>query len=394
MNSGIDEGMVADQATWARWVEVDLDALAHNVEQVKSLLGPGVLLLAVVKGNGYGHGLVHSGRSALARGADMLGVTHPADGVSLREAGITAPVMVFRPLLPGEEEIVVRYGLTSSLSDLPQAQRLDAAARAAGQTVPVHLKIETGMGRTGFTPASLYDAADQLFTCTGLRWEGIYTHFAAAGNVSYTRRQYQIFCNVVEKLAGRGITFLIRHVCNSAATILYPEMHLDMVRTGTLLYGQLPSGVKSTSLNLKDTWSFWTKVSYMQKVRRGTTVGYGRTYRARQDTVLAVLPVGYSDGFGLDVTPRPADWWDVIKLLLKTTGTFLGFPWGTVSACINGAPVPVVGRIGMELSCVDVGKLSGVEIGTPVQLKTRRTVLQGAIPRVYKEERAKARTAD
>ncbi len=384
--------MERDRTNLARWLEVDLEAIAHNTAQVKQLLSPGVQLMAVVKGDGYGHGLIPAACAALARGADMLGVTHPEEGVALREAGITAPVLIFRPLLPGEEEIAVAFRLTPSLSDLEQAEHLAAAARRAGEQISVHVKIETGMGRTGFTPASFRDEAGRLLSLSELKWEGIYTHFAAAaGDPSFTRHQYRVFLELLDALAARGIRIPVRHVCNSAALLLYPEMHLDLVRAGTLLYGQLPAGIKSAPLVLRETWSFWARVIHLQRVPRSATVGYGRTFRACRDTVLAVLPVGYSDGFGLDVMPRPAGLWDLIKILAKLTGAFFGIPWGASYVQVNGRPAPVVGRLGMELSCIDVGKIPEVGIGTPVLLPARRTALSAAIPRLYLESHTQAR---
>jgi alanine racemase len=379
---------VEQAAGLASWVEIDLDAIAGNVAAVKGLLEPGVRLLAVVKADGYGHGLVPAARVAVARGAEMLGVTHPGDGVALRQAGITTPVLVFRPLLPGEEEAAVQCGLTLSVGSLPLAQHLSAAAGRSGRQAVVHLKIETGMGRTGFTPEALRGALDRLLTLPGLQLEGIYTHFAAAsGDPNYTRRQYRIFNSVVEELREWGVHIPLRHVCNSAATLLYPDLHLEMVRVGNLLYGQLPADVKEHALpdglRLKDPWSFWTRVAHLQPVRRGDTVGYGRTHRITRDTVLAVLPVGYNDGFGLDVTPRPAGVVDLLKVLAKTAGPFFGLPLGIHHVSINGRTAPVLGRVGMELTCVDVGKLPAVGVGTPVRLPGRRTAIKASVPRVY-----------
>ncbi len=368
----------------ARWVEIDLAAIAQNVAQVRRLLGPEVRLMAVVKADAYGHGLVQVSRVALSQGAAMLGVTHPEEGITLREAGIAAPILVFRPLLPSEEEAAIAFGLTPSISETEQARRLAAVCRRAGRALPVHLKVETGMSRTGFLPEVLRKEADGLFSLRELEWEGIYTHFAAAaGDPDFTRRQFRLFSGVVRDLAERGIYFPLRHACNSAAALLYPEMRLDMVRIGTLLYGQLPAGVASDPVGLKDAWSFWTRVIHMQRVRRGATVGYGRTYRVRRDTTLAVLPVGYSDGFGVDVTPRPSGLLDLAKVLVKTAGAYFGIPWGMQYVNINGRPAPVVGRVGMELSCVDVGKLPDIEIGAPVRLQARRTVLKASVPRLF-----------
>lgn len=373
----------------ARWLEIDLDAVAHNISLVKRILGDDVCLMAVVKSDAYGHGLVPVAQVALECGAAMLGVTHPEEGMVLREAGITAPVLIFRPLFPGEEDDVVSFGLTPSVSTLEQAERLAAAGRRAGKIVKAHLKVETGMGRTGFLPDTLLSVAGELFALPELEWEGIYTHFAsAAGDPSFTRHQFSVFQGVVSELAAAGISFPLRHTCNSAAALLYPEMRLEMVRAGTLLYGQLPAAIKDNSLELKDTWSFWTRVLHLHRVRRGESVGYGRTYRVRRDTVLAVVPVGYSDGFGIDVRPRPDGLLDLAKVLGKIVLSYLGLPIGTNYVSINGVLAPVVGRIGMELSCIDVGKIPDVAIGTPVLLKARRTVIRASIPRVYRQERS------
>lgn len=368
------------------WVEIKLNAVGHNTAQVKELIGSEVKLMAVVKSNAYGHGLIPVAQTVLGQGADALGVTHLEEGIALREAGIDVPVLVFRPLLPGEQDAVLRFGLTTSVSSLAQAELLSEAALRIGVNASVHLKIETGMGRTGFVPESLMEVAELLFSLPGLEWEGIYTHFAsAAGDPSFTRQQFQIFQSVVQDLAGRGIHFSLRHVCNSTAALLYPEMRLDMVRVGTLLYGQFPAGVRNPGLDLQETWSFWTRILHLQQVRRGMTVGYGRTYRVKRDTVLAVLPVGYRDGFGLDVQPRPAGLWDLTKVVGKLILSYLGFPVGSHYVYINNIPAPVVGRIGMELSCIDVGKITDIGIGIPVRIEARRTVVRASIPRLYQE---------
>ncbi|MDD4359083.1 MAG: alanine racemase [Syntrophaceticus sp.] len=367
------------------WVDVNLDAVGNNTAEVKKCLENDVRLMAVVKSDAYGHGMLSAARTVLARGADTLGVTHPDEGVALREGGIDVPILIFRPLLPGEEDDMVRYGLTSSISSLDQAERLSAAAQRYEQKAVAHIKVETGMGRTGFISETLMDVADSLFSLPGLEWEGIYTHFAsAASDPSFTRHQFHIFNDVVQGLAEVGVEFPLRHVCNSAAALLYPEMHLEMVRVGTLLYGQFPAGVRDERFDLQDTWSFWTRIIHLQEVRQGKTIGYGRTQRLRRDTVVAVLPVGYSDGFGVDVQPRPSGLLDLGKVIVKTILGYLGYPVGWFYVTVNGTSVPVIGRVGMELTCIDVGKIPDIKVGDPVLLNARRTVLRESIPYAYK----------
>ena len=261
------------------WIEVNLDAVGRNTSRVKKLMGDGVRLLAVVKGDAYGLGMVPVAHTVISHGADLLGVTHPDEGVILRNEGIDAPIFIFRPLLPGEEEVVINYQLISSISSLQQAERLSDRARICGVKVPVHLKVETGLGRTGFLPVTIQEHADRLFSLPGLEWEGIYTHFAsAAGDPQFTRQQFRIFQDVVDNLNKRGIQLPLCHVCNSAAALLYPEMRLDLVRIGTLLYGENPPGVKD-DLGLEESWSFWSRVIHLQKLKKGMRVGYGRTCR-------------------------------------------------------------------------------------------------------------------
>lgn len=366
------------------WIEVELDAVARNISRVKGLIGDSVRLLAVVKADAYGHGMVPVAHTALKQGAEMLGVTHPAEGVVLRNEGIDAPIFIFRPLLPGEEEDVVNYHLTSSVSSVQQAEFLSAAARRHGVKLPVHMKVETGMGRTGFLPDAISEHADSIFSLPGLEWEGIYTHFAsAAGDPQFTRHQFQVFQSVVDDLRKKGIQIPLQHVCNSAASLLYPEMRLlDMVRIGTLLYGEYPPGVKD-NLGLEDTWSLWSRVIHLQKVKKGLRVGYGRAHKVKSDTTIAIIPVGYRDGFGVDVTPRPSGFIDLSKLIVKMIMSYLGFPVGRFFVNINGSKVPVIGKVGMELTCIDVGKIPGIEVGTPVSLMARRTVIRESIPREY-----------
>jgi len=365
------------------WIEIDLDAVARNTRRVKQLMGDGVKLLAVVKGNAYGLGMVPVAQTVINHGADLLGVTHPEEGVILRNEGIDAPIFIFRPILPGEEELVINYQLISSVSSLEQAERLSSKARIYGVRVPVHLKVETGLGRIGFLPDTIKKHADKLFSLPGLEWEGIYTHFAsAAGDPGFTRHQFRIFEGVVGELKKRGIQFSLCHACNSAAALLYPEMRLDLVRIGTLLYGENPPGVKD-DLCLETTWYFWSRVIHLQKLEKGMRVGYGRTHRVSKDTTMAVIPVGYRDGFGVDVTPRPAGLIDLTKVITKIILDYLGFPVGKLYVEVNGTPAPVLGRVGMELTCIDVGKIPGIEVGTPVRLMARRTVVRESIPKRY-----------
>lgn len=373
-----------DQAP-ARWVEVDLDAIVANLKQIRSLLAPGVELMAVVKADAYGHGAVEVARTVLANGADRLAVTTLDEAVELRESGITAPILVFSPLLLPENSRAVDYDLAVSVSSVDGVEDLAEAARRSGKTAAVHLKVETGMGRTGAFPLAAVELGRGISATPGLILEGVYTHFAVAGlaDKTYTEEQFRKLMQVINDLEREGIKVPLRHACNSAATLDLPHMHLDLVRVGTLLYGQFPSLQVQHKISLQDPWRLKARIVSVKEVPAGTSVGYGRTYSTNRAARVAVLPIGYVDGYTLDPILRPESLWDLLKFLVKDVLYYFGMANRNLSAVVRGRRVPVVGKVAMQLCMLEFGLNDDVKVGDVVELAARRTTISPRLPKLY-----------
>lgn len=371
------------------WVEVDLGALQHNYRVIREKIGPQVKLLGVVKADAYGLGAVEVSKVLEAQGIDMLAVTSAAEGQQLREAGIKTPILVFRPFLPEEISVMARWNLTATVASREAILSLKEWLEEHGGTINLHLKVETGMGRYGFWPEEAVVAAQEIMSIPGLFLEGVYSHLATAmwKNKAYCRKQFQIFQETCANLEKAGIKGLIKHIANSAAIIELPEMHLDMVRAGTLLYGQYPNAPvkKGINFNLKDTWSFKAKVVYIRELPQGHSVGYGRTFRARRSLPVAVLPVGYVDGVQLEPLFKPATFLDFLKGAAKLLLTYVGWEKFRAPVQFPGGKGRIIGKVGMQLTMVDVSEVKDLTVGTIASVPVHRTAINSAIPKVYKE---------
>jgi len=316
------------------WAEIDLDAVAHNARELKRQAGERAELIAVVKANAYGHGAVAVARAALEAAASRLAVVRTLEGVQLRRAGIEAPILLMGYTLPAEAETIVRWRLTPTVNTWEQAQALSAAAMARGLRLPVHIKADTGMGRFGLLPEEVVDFAQALVQLPGLQLEGFYTHFSVAdvADKSYTRRQFSIYRQLLARLEEASISIPLRHVCNSAATLDLPEMTLDGVRCGIALYGLRPSEEVEPAIPLRPVMSLKSRVARVRTLPAGSSISYGRTYTTTRPTRVALVPVGYGDGY---------------HRLLSNRGAVL----------IRGQRVPIVGRVCMDQFVVDVSKV-------------------------------------
>lgn len=370
-----------------RWIEIEATALAHNLRAVKGLLLPTTRLMAVVKADAYGAGAVEAARIFINAGADYLGVTTLAEGVELRRAGITAPVLVMSPLLPEELPGALKADLTVTIASRSGAEALAAAVATSGCRARVHLKIETGLHRTGLQPEEAGVLAEIMRDWTGMEIEGIYSHLAEASRPEASRRQFELFEKAIDTLAARGIHPPLKHICNSTGILQHPEMHLDMVRAGTLLYGQFPYRATRRNLDLREPWRFKARILFVHEVAAGTPVGYGGDYVTKKATRLAVIPVGYADGFALTPVGRPKNVSDLVRYLAKTILAYLGRGGREGTAVIvAGREAPVVGRVGMQLSVIDVGHLNEVKVGDEVEAVLRRPTTSARLPRVYCRE--------
>ncbi|HIC95808.1 TPA: alanine racemase, partial [Candidatus Bipolaricaulota bacterium] len=306
--------------------------------QLKRLVGEKTELMAVVKANAYGHGAVPVARTVLRSGASRLAVNRVIEGVQLRQAGIAAPILVLGYACPGEAEAIVQHDLTPTVNTQELALALSKASVARGKETPVHVKVDTGLGRFGLLPEEVVAFVKGLLRLAALRLEGIWTHFATADEADkgYTHRQFETYRQVVERLEGEGIHFPLHHVANSAATLDLPETHLDMVRCGITLYGLYPSTEVSRPIALRPAMSLKSRVARIRTLPAGSSISYGRTYTTRRPTPIALIPLGYGDGF---------------HRLLSNRGAVL----------IGGKRASIVGRVCMDQFMVDVSGIEGVQ---------------------------------
>lgn len=282
------------------WAEIDLDAAAYNMRQIRAITK--AKILAVVKADGYGHGCVNMAKTALENGAEYLGVACMDEARQLRHHGITAPILILGYTEPGDFAEVVRHDVTAAIYSYDNALALSRAALEQGKTAKIHLKIDTGMHRIGLMAeraSSVVDAV-KIANLPGLETEGIFSHFSCSdepGN-PYTEEQFKRFTAFCDELAVCGIRPKLRHICNSAATVLHPEMHLDMVRPGIVLYGAYPSDeVRREDFSLRPVMQVKARVTRVETVPQGSLVSYGGTYCAPEEVKLATVPIGYADGY-------------------------------------------------------------------------------------------------
>ena len=332
------------------WAEIDLDALAHNYRQARARTGPAVRYLGVVKADAYGHGAVQVSRKLEALGADYLAVSSLDEARELRHAGIQAPILVLGHTPPEMTAELIRHRITQTVSAQAKAEAYSAAAASCGGRLRVHIKVDTGMSRLGFLVrgehfAGGVEAIAASCALPHLEAEGIFTHFAAAdedddGSAAYTHEQFALLTRVLDALAERGRTFAIRHCANSGALARYPEMYLDMVRPGIALYG---AGADRERLGLRPVMTLKSSVSTIKIFDPDTDISYGRTFRTTGKTRVGVLPIGYADGLFRGLSNR-------------------------MSVVTDQGPAPILGRICMDMTMVDLTGLPEVHVGDAVEL--------------------------
>ena len=319
------------------WTEIDLSNLEHNYRALRAMLPQGCRFLGVVKADAYGHGAVQVARRLETLGAEYLAVACLDEALELRQAGITTPILILGYTPTERAEALLDNGITQTVYDVEMARALSNAAAAAGKTLKIHVKADTGMSRLGWlcggeNLSAAVETMAQVCALPGLEAEGIYTHFANAdGDEDYTMLQFARFLDLLEALKERGITFAIRHCAASAAALKFPCTHLDMVRPGIALYGHYPdpSCEGLDGPGLRPVMTLKTRVASVKAVPAGTPVSYGCTHVLDRETKLAALTIGYADGL-----PRLCS--DRLEVLVK------------------GSRAPIVGRICMDMCMADV----------------------------------------
>ncbi|MDR1611266.1 MAG: alanine racemase [Planctomycetota bacterium] len=325
------------------WLEIDLSAVTRNIRAFRKLVGPDRLLLACLKADAYGHGAEMAAPAAIAGGADRIGVATCLEGQMLREAGVGVPIQVLGASFPEEVRVAVKYNLTLSLHDLDIARLVAIEAARGGRTIPVHFKIDTGMGRLGILPEDAAAAAVAVADMPGLRFEGVFMHFADAEDAEYSRLQLERFRAACGALEAAGIGGFIRHAASSTAAVLFPESHFDMVRIGAGAYGYLSPGRLRRDFPLQPAMAWRSAVIQVKDYPPGSNLGYNRTFTTRRPTRVAVLPVGYADGYRRECSNR-------------------------AEVLVRGRRAPVVGMISMDYTMVDITGIENVEVGCEATL--------------------------
>jgi len=325
--------------------EVSLGALRHNCRRVRDLVGPGVGVLAVVKAHAYGHGAVPAARAFLDAGAWGLGVSSVAEGVELRRAGIEAPIVVLGGTFDGEEADVVAHRLAVALWNADRARSLAAAAGAAGRTVPVHVKLDTGMTRLGLDAGDVAQFSALVRGLAGLEVAGVFSHFASADAVdtAEARAQAARFAGAVEAFAAAGVRPPLVHLANSAGVLAAPAAHFTMVRPGIMLYGYPPAPHLAERAGVVPAMRLTTTIAQLRRVPPGRAISYGGTFVTGRPSVIGTLPVGYADGYHRLASNRAA-------------------------VVVRGRRAPVAGRVCMDHTMVDLTDVPDVRPGDRVVL--------------------------
>lgn len=320
---------MADTARPTR-IRVDLDAISHNLQVLRAAAG--VPVMGIVKANAYGHGLVRVGLHLQARGVEQLGVAFLEEGIALREAGVTVPILVMGGIFGPQAAALIAHDLEITVSSLDKLRQVEAAAESLGRVATIHLKIDTGMERIG---VHSYHAGPFIEAAVASRWcrvKGVYSHLACADEPDspMTARQRERFLEACAHFERLGAPMPLRHLANSGGVLHFPDTCLDMVRPGIALYGVLPDPASRTTLDLRPALSLVSQVVYFKVVPAGQPVSYGATWAPATDTRVVTVPIGYGDGF-----PRA----------LSSRGQVL----------VRGQRHPIVGRICMDQFMVDIG---------------------------------------
>ncbi len=327
------------------WVEINLDAIAHNVRAVCKKIGEDIKILAVVKADAYGHGGIETSRVLLKNGVELLGVAIPEEGIELRQAGINASIIILGSLLPEQLDSVVAFSLTPTICDRLIAKELSYRAQKLHRKLKIHIKVDTGMGRLGVRHEDAVNFVKEIKHLNNLEIEGIYTHLATSDeeDKGFAYEQIGLFINVLKQLDAQNIHIPLKHAANSGAILDIPASYFNMVRPGLVLYGLYPSNSVSRSIRLQPAMTFKTRIAYIKDVQKGVTIGYGRTYKTSKLSRIATLPVGYVDGYSRSFSNRG----EVI---------------------VNGYRAPIIGRVCMDQCIIDVSAVPDVSIGNEVVL--------------------------
>ena len=350
------------------WAQIDLDAIANNVKEIRRIIGASPKILASVKADAYGHGFFEVTKTLIENGVEILGVAFTDEALQLRQAGFDCPVMILGHTHSNDCEILLENNITPTVFSTEFAENLSKTAIKLNKTAKIHIKIDTGMGRIGFifndhldTQTKTINHILSIANLPNIEIEGIFTHFARADEVdrSFTELQFSRFMSLIEQLESHGLNIPIKHTANSAALIDFPETHLDMVRPGIAIYGCSPSvdvdkdDHDKNKINLAPAMQFKTRISNLKWLEKDEPVSYGGTFITSDKTKVATLPIGYADGY---------------SRLLSNRGFVLA----------NDKKVRIIGKICMDQCMIDATSVNNISIDDEVILFGRN--LNSEIP--------------
>ena len=328
---------------------IDHAALRWNLRQIKKTIGPRVKILSMVKANAYGHGAVEVARTLAKSGSDAFGVATVEEGIELRRARISQPILVFAGVYLEQLDQFLRYKLTPVIYEAATLRALDKAVEARKTKFKIQLEIDTGMGRIGFPTSEIESWLPLVSKLKALMLDGVFSHFSDAetANEQYTLGQLSEFHHVLDRFKSMNIFPAASHMAKSAALITVPASHLALVRPGLILYGMYPALELKKQIALKPVLSWRTRIIQLKRSATKTYIGYGRTFVTKRKSLIATLPVGYADGY---------------RWLLSNRAEVI----------VRGKRAPVVGRVSMDLTSVDVTDIRNVQQGDEVVLLGRQ----------------------
>ena len=330
------------------WAEIDLDALTENIKEIRRITDKNAMVMAVVKSDAYGHGVVECAHILLENGADRLSVACLDEALQLRRAGIEAPILILGASFDEEIPELVEYDIITTVFNLDFAEKLSIEAKKQCKNALIHIKLDTGMSRIGYIAGvcdeKITDEIIEISKLDNIVIEGIFSHLSTSDetNPDYTFLQFDRFMKVCNMIENKGLKIPVKHIANSAAIMMYPNMHLDMVRAGVILYGLYPSDeVDKTKLKLKRVMTLKSRITRIEEISDNRGVSYGKTYITKGKTKIATVAIGYADGY--------------TRMLS-----------GKAKMEVNGQIVDVIGRICMDQCMINVTNVNNINVGDEV----------------------------
>jgi alanine racemase len=323
------------------WAEIDLNAIRHNFRVLRKLAGK-AKILAVIKADAYGHGMIPVAKVLVREKVDFIGLSNLTEGIALRKAGIKTPVLLFETTLAEQAKGIVDYSLTPTVCTYELAAALNRRARKRGRVVDIHVKVDTGMGRLGIWHEEAIDFIKRLSRLRNVRIQGICTHFPSADtDRAFTRKQIQHLAKIILQLREKGLAIPYVHAANSMGLAGYPNKLLNLSRPGLMLYGLYPHPGLKKKIALRPAMSVHSRIVFLKRIEKGRSISYGRAFIARTSMTVGTIPIGYSDGYLRAFSNK-------------------------ASVLIGGRVCPVLGRVTMDQIVVDVSHVRSPKLGMPV----------------------------